>query len=109
MTHSQEENDRQMNKRDRQKQRRWFVCLCVRLILVLAALSFTYLMPHLTPSESVLWIALTVIHIPDCRKLLSWMNWTNAGNLCLQANVYNRHGQHCVRLNRSKHFIGKGA
>ncbi|KAI1699287.1 hypothetical protein DdX_17416 [Ditylenchus destructor] len=78
-----------------QKRRHWLIWMCVRLILVLAALSFTYLFPHLTPSTAVLWIAVTVIHIPECRKLLSWMNWTDDENLCLQPSVDNRHGLHC--------------
>ncbi|KAI1699055.1 hypothetical protein DdX_17574 [Ditylenchus destructor] len=78
------------------KQRRhWLIWLCFRLILVLAALSFTYLFPHLTPSTSALWIAVTVTHIPECRKFFSWMNWTSS-ELCLV--YYNSHGPNCKCL-----------
>ncbi|KAI1708063.1 hypothetical protein Ddc_14534 [Ditylenchus destructor] len=59
----------------------WFVWLCFRLILCLAGLGFSYFMPHLTPSTLALWIALTVIHIPDCHEFFLWIKWTDT-KLC---------------------------
>ncbi|KAI1713815.1 hypothetical protein Ddc_11707 [Ditylenchus destructor] len=48
-----------------QYQRRWFAWLCFRAVLGLTGLTFSYVFPHITPSTTILWFTLTVIHIPE--------------------------------------------